>query len=102
MRAELVSGPSQITVLGPSSDALALRMAVDGFDFLFSLDQVLIGTCAGILTLELGDGYGAGGIYAAPVPGQDPPVILHRLFQPSDPAACASCGDAFVVQLSKS
>jgi hypothetical protein len=101
VRAELVSGPAQITVLGPASDGPATWMARNGFDFLYSVDQVLIGTCAGILTLELGLGGGAGGIYAAPIPGKDPPVILHRLFQSSDPA-CGPCGDAFVVQLSKS
>lgn len=101
VRTELVSAPSQITVLGPSSDASANLMARNGFDFLYSVDQVQIGTCAGILTLELGLGGGAGGIYAAPIPGKDPPVILHRLFQSSDPA-CGPCGDAFVVQLSKS
>jgi hypothetical protein len=99
--AELVSGPSQITVLGLSSDSQAIRMAQNSWDFIYSVDQVQVGSCAGILTLELGFGDGASrDIYATPIPGRDSPVILRRLFQPSDPA-CTPCGDPFVVQLSK-
>jgi hypothetical protein len=59
---------------------------------------VTLSTGDGDLILGFEIGGGSGGIYATPVPGQFPPVVLVVTFQPTTSQQCL---DEYVVQLVK-
>ena len=66
---------------------------------LFGGADVTIGDCPGQVFLEIFAA--APDPYAAPLPGDDPPAVLYRVFVPS--AACLRvCDDNFAVQLTHS
>ncbi len=98
--AQIVSAPSQLVVTGPVTDRSANLQAQNNQDFIYSVEEVSVGNCTGTMTLELYGGGGPGGIYATPIVGDYPPVVLYRNFSPSSPS-CQPCEDNFVIQLSK-
>ena len=73
--------------------------AKNGSGFMTAGAYVATSSGDGDLVLDFGTGGGLGGIYATPVPGQYPPLVLYRSFYPSN--LNQKCLDEFVVQLEK-
>jgi hypothetical protein len=104
--ANLTAAPAALTLSGSSSNAAAMQDVLGRAGFMYALEDVVVAGCSGTLVLKLFHSLGAGDLYAAPVDGQPPTVILYRLFLPapmSTPASagCSPCDDNFVVKVSK-
>jgi hypothetical protein len=97
--ADIVSGVGQATVLGPPETVGGIVAAKKGSGFMTAGAYVATSSGDGDLILELRPGGGLGGIYATPVPGQYPPLVLDRSFYSSNNSQ--TCLDEFVVQLDK-
>ena len=65
---------------------------------MYAVEEVTVGSCTGTLLIEV---FGGTDIYAAPVEGQSPQVILYRAFFPGGVGICKTCDDNFVVQFSR-
>lgn len=84
--------PAQVTLNGTLPGSFAQVGALLGIGH-----RVTIGDCSGTWFINL-NGRGHVGHLAEPVPGQDPPVVMHREFAPVA-GACRWCDDTFVVRL---
>lgn len=98
--AQVLSGPSELGLVGWSSDEVAGDEVRGTSAFMYSVESVTAGGCAGSWALGYYNGGGPGGIFAAPVAGKLPPAIVWRLFLPSTPS-CQPCEDDFAIQLTK-
>jgi hypothetical protein len=96
--ANLTSAPAAVVLGGPSVDAGALQQARGRPGFMYGVEDVTVGGCAGTLTIKLFH-VGAGNLYSTPADGQLPAVVLYRLFLPTS-GACLPCDDNFVVRVS--
>ena len=92
--ADVVSVPLPTVLTGPSSNPIR----ENGNEFLYAVESVSVGDCPGTMLIEV---FGGTDIYAAPVEGQSPQVVLYRGFFPGGVGTCKTCDDNFVVQLSK-
>jgi hypothetical protein len=98
--AELVSGPSGLTIDGRLSQLPTwgpdLRTSTD---VMYALPNVTFGGCSGTLMFEFFDR--PGDFFGAPVnDGGYQPAVMYRLFYPSS-GTCSLCNDNFVVQVSR-
>jgi hypothetical protein len=98
--AKILSTPSPIELVGPSTSLLASRVAGTGSPLLSATSDVDIPGCTGSIALVLLPGDLRDGVLATPQPGQLPPVIFYRFFHPTS-GSCVECNDNFVVQLTK-
>ena len=100
--ADLTATSGDAMVLGPSSDSSALLAVQQTNAYFFAANEVETAGCRGTLAFEVIAGRAPDGLFSAPVPGQYPPAVLYRLFQPEQNDAaptCLFCDDAFVAQL---
>jgi hypothetical protein len=100
--ADLTATSADAVLLGPSSDSSALLQVQQTNAYFFGAEEVETGGCRGTLAFEVIAGRAPDGLFSAPVPGQYPPAVLYRLFEPelNDAApTCLFCDDAFVAQL---
>jgi hypothetical protein len=98
--ADLVSGPAEMTILGPSTNEVAVNQARIGDSLMYAVTDVNVAGCMEAMALAVLPGEAAGGILSTPVPGQPPPAVLFRYFAPTS-GGCSVCNDDFVVQLTK-
>jgi len=102
--ADLTATSAGAVVLGPSSNSSALLQVQQTNAYFFGADEVETDGCRGTLAFEVIAGRAPDGLFSAPVPGQYPPAVLYRLFEPeqNDAApACLFCDDAFVAELER-
>jgi hypothetical protein len=98
--ADLVSGPAETMILGPSTNAVAVNQARIGDSLMYGVADVSFAGCRGAMALAVLPGNATGGILSTPVSGQPPPAVLFRYFFPTS-GGCAECNDDFVIQLTK-
>jgi hypothetical protein len=98
--ADLVAAPPEITAFDKSLATQAVAAARSGESLMYAVEDVTLSACTGAIALVVLPGHAAGGTFAAPAPGQPPPVVLYRYFTPQT-GSCAACDDNFVVQLTK-
>ncbi len=84
--------PAQIMLSGTLPRSFAHAGSMTGIGH-----RVRIGDCVGTWFINL-KGRGRTGHLVEPVPGQDPPVVMHREFAPEG-GMCRWCDDTFVVRL---
>ena len=99
--ADITSVPPPVSLLGPPASPFG-RDAIKGggSGFMSAGASVSTPTGDGDLVFDFRFGGAAGSIFATPVPGSFPPVILHRTFFPArDPSQL--CYDEFVIHLVK-
>jgi hypothetical protein len=92
--ADVVGVPQPTVLNGPSSNTIR----ENGNEFMYAVEEVTVGSCTGTLLIEV---FGGTDIYASPVEGQSPHVILYRAFFPGGVGTCKTCDDNFVVQFSR-
>ncbi len=97
--ADFENPPAGLTIVGPSTNALALNraMATEG---LYAVADVKTSSCEGAILVELFNGGSAGGFFSTPVDGDRPPAVIYRLFVPST-GPCQICDDNFAASVAK-
>ena len=99
VQSDVVGSIGSVAIEGPATMMFVTNILTSSPYFMTAGGHVTLATGDGDLILGLRTAGGSGGIYAAPVPGQYPPVVLNAYFYPA--ANNQSCGDEFVVQLVK-
>lgn len=89
--------PPAVTISKPGQPTGATSVLLKG------VGMTTLNGCSGWYSLGYYRVQGAQDPFAVPVPGQTPPLVLLRGFQPSSDAGagCKSCQDYFVVQLQR-
>jgi hypothetical protein len=98
--ADVVGSVGAVSILGPPETMAGTNGLKNDGNFMNAGGHVTLSVGDGDLVLGFRTGGGLGGIYATPVPGQLPPVVLDANFYP-DPNLNQKCLDEFVVQLAK-
>ncbi|HVV52723.1 MAG TPA: hypothetical protein VHO06_23890 [Polyangia bacterium] len=99
VQSEAVGSVGSVSIEGPPANMFANNILTSSPYFMTAGGHVTLATGDGDLILGFRTAGGSGGIYATPVPGQYPQVVLDTYFYPA--TNNPSCGDEFVVQLAK-
>ena len=99
--ADIAGAPTQISLLGPpETQQGVIVVKAGGTGFMIAGARASTPAGEGDLVLDFRTGGASGGIFATPVPGDLPPVVLQRTFYPKqDPLP--RCLDQFVIHLVK-
>jgi hypothetical protein len=99
VQSDVVGSVGGVAIEGPPTMMFVTNILTSSPYFLTAGGHVTLASGEGDLILGFRTAGGSGGIYAAPAPGQYPPVVLNAYFYPA--ANNQSCGDEYVVQLVK-
>lgn len=99
--ADITSAPAQVSLLGPPETQLGVAaLKSGGPGFMIAAAHASTPAGDGDLVVDFRTGGASGGIFAMPVPGDLPPVVLDRAFYPAQ-APFQRCFDQFVIHLVK-
>ena len=101
--AKLVSVPAEIMPGDGSAQAEETFAAAQVSDngLIRASEEVTLSGCSGGYAVEVLAGGQLSALFDTPTPGQLPPAVLFRLFQPVSTSSCQQCEDSFVIQFSK-
>jgi hypothetical protein len=99
VQSDVVGSVGSVAIEGPPTMMFVTNILTSSPYFMTAGGRVTLATGEGDLILGFRTAGGSGGIYATPVPGQYPSVVLDAYFYPAENNK--SCSDEYVVQLFK-